>query len=78
MAKKRKTYSREFKVETVKLITKQGESVSQVALDMGIHENTSTSGSETFQPNLRRHSQAKGIWSLKPRSCAGSRKKTSG
>jgi transposase len=40
MAKKRKTYSREFKVETVKLITERGESVSQVALDMGIHENT--------------------------------------
>lgn len=40
MAKKRKTYSREFKVETVKLITERGEIVSQVALDMGIHENT--------------------------------------
>lgn len=40
MAKKRKTYSREFKIETVKLITEGGESVSQVALDMGIHENT--------------------------------------
>jgi transposase len=40
MAKKRKTYTREFKVETVKLITERGESVSQVALDMGIHENT--------------------------------------
>jgi transposase len=39
-AKKRKNYSREFKVETVKLITEGGESVSQVALDMGIHENT--------------------------------------
>jgi transposase len=40
MAQKRKTYTREFKVETVKLITERGESVSQVALDMGIHENT--------------------------------------
>jgi transposase len=40
MANKRKTYSREFKIETVKLITESGESVSQVALDMGIHENT--------------------------------------
>ena len=40
MAKKRKTYSREFKIETVKLITESGESVSQVALDMGINENT--------------------------------------
>lgn len=40
MAKKRKTYSREFKIETVKLITERGENVSQVALDMGIHENT--------------------------------------
>ena len=40
MAKKRKTYTREFKIETVKLITEGGESVPQIALDMGIHENT--------------------------------------
>ena len=40
MANKRKTYTREFKIETVKLITERGESVNQVALDMGIHENT--------------------------------------
>lgn len=40
MTKKRKTYSREFKIETVKLITEGGENVSQIALDMGIHENT--------------------------------------
>jgi transposase len=40
MAKKRKTYTREFKIETAKLITERGESVNQVALDMGIHENT--------------------------------------
>ena len=40
MAAKRKTYTREFKIQTVKLITENGESVSQVALDMGIHENT--------------------------------------
>ena len=39
-AKKRKNYSREFKIETVKLITEGSESVSQIALDMGIHENT--------------------------------------
>ena len=40
MVFKRKSYTREFKVETVKLITDADTSVSQVAHDMGIHPNT--------------------------------------
>ena len=38
--KNRKNYTREFKVETVKLVTEGGASASQVARDMGIHPNT--------------------------------------
>jgi transposase len=40
MVSRRRRYTREFKIETVKLITDGDNSVSQVAVDMGIHHNT--------------------------------------
>jgi transposase len=36
----RKNYSREFKIEAVKLVTEGGNSQTQVASDLGIHPNT--------------------------------------
>ena len=36
----RKTYSREYKIEAVRLTTAGGQSVAQVARDLGINENT--------------------------------------
>lgn len=36
----RKSYSREFKIEAVKLLTEAGNSQTQVASDLGIHPNT--------------------------------------
>jgi transposase len=36
---KRRTYSREFKLEAVKLVLEEGASVAQVARDLGINEN---------------------------------------
>lgn len=36
----RKSYSREFKIEAVKLVTEAGNSQTQVAYDLGIHPNT--------------------------------------
>ena len=38
--KKRTNYTREFKIETVKLVTEGGASAAEVARDMGIHANT--------------------------------------
>ncbi|MEO0078189.1 MAG: transposase [candidate division WOR-3 bacterium] len=38
--KPRKTYSREFKIEAVRLTTAGGQSVAQVARDLAINENT--------------------------------------
>ncbi len=35
----RKTYSKEFKLNAVRLITEQGHKASEVARDLGIHEN---------------------------------------
>ncbi len=40
MITKRKSYTREFKVETVKLVTDGDAHVSVIARDMGIHPNT--------------------------------------
>ena len=38
--KGRGSYSREFKEDAVRLVTEKGGQVSQVAIDLGIHENT--------------------------------------
>ncbi len=39
-SKQRKNYTREFKIETVKLVTEGGAKVREIARDMGIHPNT--------------------------------------
>jgi len=38
MAKKRRTYTPELKVEAVKLVTERGYSVAEAARSLGIHE----------------------------------------
>ena len=38
MAKKRRTYTPEFKAEAVKLVTEQGRSVAEAARSLGIRE----------------------------------------
>ena len=35
----RRKYDREFKIEAVRLVTEGGRRVSEVAKDIGIHEN---------------------------------------
>lgn len=39
MAKKRRTYTPEFKTEAVKLVTEQGYSVAEAARSLGLNEN---------------------------------------
>lgn len=39
MAKSRRSYTREFKTEAVKLVTQQGLSFAEAARSLGIHEN---------------------------------------
>ena len=39
MSKKRRTYTQEFKLEAVKLVTEEGYSVSEAADRLGIHGN---------------------------------------
>ena len=39
MARQRRTYTQEFKVEAVKLVTEQGRSIAEAARNLGISEN---------------------------------------
>ncbi len=40
MAKKRKYYSKQFKIDAVKLVTEQGYKVSEAARNLGIHHTS--------------------------------------
>jgi transposase len=40
MVSRRKSFTREFKIETVKLVTDSDLTVNEVASDLGIHPNT--------------------------------------
>jgi len=39
MAKRRRIYTREFKIEALKLVTEKGYSFAEAARSLGIHEN---------------------------------------
>jgi transposase len=39
MAKTRRSFTREFKIEAVKLVTEKGQSITEAARSLGIHEN---------------------------------------
>ena len=61
MAKQRRTYTREFKVEAVKLVTEQGYSVAEAARSLGIGENLLRSWKQALEaagrPGLPRPGQ---------------------
>jgi transposase len=49
MAKKRRTYTAEFKAEAVKLVTEQGYSVAEAARSLGIHETVLRSWKQALE-----------------------------
>ncbi len=49
MARVRRTYTPEFKIEAVKLITDKGYSVAEAARSLGLHENLIRSWKQAFQ-----------------------------
>jgi transposase len=51
MANKRRTYTDEFKVDAVKLVTEQGYPVAEAARSLGISENLLRSWKDVFQAN---------------------------
>jgi len=51
MANKRRTYTDEFKVDAVKLVTEQGYSVAEAARSLGVSGNLLRSWKTSFQAN---------------------------
>jgi transposase len=49
MAHKRRSYTREFKIEAVKLVTEQGYSVAEAARSLGLHETLLRSWKQAFE-----------------------------
>lgn len=49
MAKIRRSYTREFKISAVKLITVQGYSLAEAARSLGIHENLLRNWKQRFE-----------------------------
>ncbi len=48
MAKTRRTFTPEFKVQAVKLVTEQGRSIAEVARDLGLSESMLRSWKQTL------------------------------
>ena len=51
MGKPRRTFTREFKVEAVKLVTEQGYSIAEAARSLGINHNLIRNWKQAFQDN---------------------------
>ena len=49
MARKRRTYTSEFKAEAVKLVTERGYSVAEAARSLGVHETLLRSWKQALQ-----------------------------
>ena len=49
MTKKRRNYSKQFKVDAVKLVTKQGYKISEAARNLGIDPNVLQRWNRIFQ-----------------------------
>lgn len=45
----RRSYSREFKVEAVRLVRDRGVSVAQASQDLGVHENVIRKWAKDFE-----------------------------
>ena len=64
MTKQRKKYTREFKIEAVRLITEQHLTISQVSRDLGINSNMLARWKNELQDDTRQAFPGKG--NLKP------------
>jgi transposase len=51
MKKKRRTYTREFKVEAVQLVTKQEYSIAEAAESLGVSANSIRTWKKMFEQN---------------------------
>ena len=64
MAKVRRIYTREFKLEAVKLVAEKGYSVAEAARSLGLHEKLIRSWKQTFQEQGQQAFPGQGKFSL--------------
>ena len=72
MGKQRRIFSKEFKLDAVRLITDSGKSVTQIAKDLGVPRNSlnrwkaelGADAREAFRGNGKRTEQEERIWRL--------------
>ena len=60
MARKRKHYSKEFKIDAVKLINEQGYKISEAARNLGIHHSSLRRWKEELETNSAQAFPGKG------------------
>jgi len=60
MTRDRKHYSRQFKVDAVKLVTEQGYNVSEAARNLGIHHSSLRRWKKQFETNSNQAFPGKG------------------
>ena len=73
MPKKRRTYTKEFKLEAVRLVVKQGRTIADVARSLGIRDSLlsqwkaryAQQATEAFPGNGRRTVRDEEVWQLK-------------
>ncbi len=60
MTKKRKYYSKQFKIDAVKLVTEQGYNVSEAARNLGIHHTSLRHWKKQFETDGNQSFPGKG------------------
>jgi transposase len=78
MIQNRKQYSKQFKVDAVKLVTEQGYKVSEAARNLGIHPSSLRRWKEQFETNGNQVFPGKGNLSLEKEELYRLRKENEG
>jgi transposase len=60
MTKKRKSYSKQFKIDTVKLVTEQGYKISEAARNLGVNPNVLRRWKDQFETDNNQAFPGKG------------------
>jgi transposase len=77
MTKKRKHYSKQFKIDTVKLVTEQGYNVSEAARNLGIHHTSLRHWKKQFESDDNQAFPDKGHMIPEKEKLIGCAKRTS-
>jgi transposase len=60
MTQKRKQFSKQFKIDAVKLVTEQGYNISEAARNLGIHHSSLRRWKKQFETNCNQAFPGKG------------------